>query len=112
MKKFDFRDVNEGEAMELSLGLTQHQCTLNVIRDDRYKYVHFTNMEPLFFDLQKDPGEMVNKAKNPEYQTLVLAYTQKMLSWRMNHDEQTLTHLFLTDQGVHERPAPRYPSGE
>ncbi|MFT7219671.1 MAG: hypothetical protein ACI8Z1_001286, partial [Candidatus Azotimanducaceae bacterium] len=41
-------------------------------------------------------------------QTLVLEYAQKMLSWRMNHDEQTLTHLALTDEGVISRPAPRY----
>jgi hypothetical protein len=38
----------------------------------------------------------------------VLTYAQKMLSWRMNHDEQTLTHLALTEDGVVSRPAPRY----
>jgi hypothetical protein len=38
----------------------------------------------------------------------VLEYAQRMLSWRMNHDEQTLTHQTLTDQGVVERRAPRY----
>ena len=94
--------------METDLGITQHQCTLNVIRDARYKYVHFTNLPPLFFDLQEDPGEFVNQAANPDYQSLVLEYTQKMLSWRMNHDEQTLTHLALTEDGVVSRPAPRY----
>ncbi len=106
--EFDFRDIEQGEAMENSLGLTQHQCTLNVIRDDHYKYVHFTNLPPLFFDLEKDPNEMVNQAENPEYLPKVLQYTQKMLSWRMNHDEQTLTHLAITDNGVVSRPAPRY----
>jgi hypothetical protein len=38
----------------------------------------------------------------------VLEYAQKMLSWRMNHDEQTLTHLELTDKGVISRQTPRY----
>ena len=94
--------------MEKALGLTQHQCTLNVVRDDNYKYVHFTDMPPLFFDLKKDPGEMNNQADNPEYLPLVLEYAQKMLSWRMNHDEQLLTHLAITDDGVVSRPAPRY----
>jgi len=106
--EFDFRDVAEGEPMEKALGLTQHQCTLNVVRDDNYKYVHFTDMPPLFFDLKKDPGEMNNQADNPEYLPLVLEYAQKMLSWRMNHDEQLLTHLAITDDGVVSRPAPRY----
>jgi arylsulfatase A-like enzyme len=106
--EFDFRDVEAGESMETNLGLTQHQCTLNVIRDNHFKYVHFTNLPPLFFDLEKDPGEFVNEAENPAYSTKVLEYTQKMLSWRMNHDEQTLTHLALTDNGVISRPAARY----
>ena len=106
--ELDFRDVEAGETLEQSLGLTQHQCSLNVLRDDRYKYVHFTNLPPLFFDLQRDPNEFVNQANNPDYLPLVLEYAQKMLSWRMNHDEQTLTHLALTDNGVVSRPAPRY----
>ena len=106
--EFDFRSVSSGQALEKSLNLTQDQCTLNVIRDECYKYVHFTKLEPLFFDLQKDPCEFVNQAKNPDYAPLVLEYAQKMLSWRMNHDEQTLTHLSLTDNGVESRRSPRY----
>jgi arylsulfatase A-like enzyme len=106
--EFDFRDVVNGEPMEDTLGLTQHQCMLNVIRDEKYKYVHFTNLPPLFFDLTKDPDEFDNVAADPEYASLVLEYAQKMLSWRMNHDEQTLTHLPLTENGVVARPAPRY----
>ena len=62
--EYDFRDIVEGSAMEKSLGLTLHQCTLNVLRDDEYKYVHFTNLPPLFFDLKKDPGEFVDQSKN------------------------------------------------
>ena len=106
--EFDFRDVTNGALMESQLGITQHQCTLNVIRDTRYKYVHFINLPPLFFDLKTDPNEMVNQAQNLAYQSLVLEYAQKMLSWRMNHDEQTLTHIAITDDGVVARPAPRY----
>lgn len=106
--EYDFRDVPSGEPMERELGLTQHQCTLNVIRGKDYKYVHFTRLPPIFFDLARDPGEFVNQAENPEYLPAVLAYSQKMLSWRMNHDEQTLTHLALTDDGVMARPASRY----
>ncbi len=107
--EYDFRDVEKGEAVEQTLGLSQHQCVLNVIRDEDYKYVHFTGLPALFFDLKADPGEFDNQAENPAYQHLVLKYAQKLLSWRMNHDEQTLTHLTLTEKGVISRPAPRYP---
>ena len=106
--EYDFRNIPAGEALEQRLGLTPHQCSLNVIRSTRYKYVHFTNLPALFFDLKTDPDELNNLIDHPDYQPLVLAFAQKMLSWRMNHDEQTLTHLALTDDGIVSRPSPRY----
>ncbi len=106
--EFDFRDVPEGESWEKELGLTHHQCTLNVIRDHQFKYVHFTQLPSLFFDLENDPDEMVDLVNDPNYTHKVLEYAQKMLSWRMNHDEQTLTHLALTEEGVVSRPTNRY----
>ena len=105
--EYDFRDVGDPTA-EQTFGLTMHQCLLNVVRGERYKYVHFTGLPPLFFDLEADPGEMSNLAGDPACAPLVLEYAQKLLSWRMNHDEQTLTHLALTKDGVIARPSPLY----
>lgn len=105
--EFDFRDPAD-DAAEKALDLTLHQCTMNVIRDEKFKYVHFTKLPPLLFDLEKDPGEFVNRADDPAYLPVVLEYAQKMLSWRMNHDEQTLTHIALTDDGPVARRAARW----
>ena len=105
--EFDFRNVSSGETLERTLGLTQHQCTLNVVRSHAYKYVHFTGLPALFFDLANDPAELNDLSRDPAYTSIMLEYAQKMLSWRMNHDEQTLTHLELTEHGVVTRPAPR-----
>jgi arylsulfatase A-like enzyme len=105
--EYDFRDPAD-DATEKRLGLTLHQCTINVLRRPRYKYVHFTKLPPLFFDLERDPGEFVDRARDSDYQSLVLQYAQKLLSWRMNHDEQTLTHITLAGEGPVERRAPRY----
>ncbi len=105
--EFDFRDPADDSA-ERALGLTMHQCALNIVRGERYKYVHFTNLPPLFFDLQKDPNEFTNLASDAECAPMVLEYAQKLLSWRMNHDEQTLTHITLRDDGPITRRAPRY----
>ena len=105
--EFDFRNPADNAA-EQALDLTLHQCTMNIVRDARYKYVHFTKSPPLFFDLEKDPGEFVNRANDPAYLPRVLEYAQKLLSWRMNHDEQTLTHIALTPDGPVERRARLY----
>jgi arylsulfatase A-like enzyme len=96
--EYDFRSV-EDDSVERYLGLTAHQCSLSVIRDKRYKYVHFTALPPLFFDLQEDPGEFINLAEKADYQSLVLEYAQKMLSWRMNYTDRGLTETFLSDNG-------------
>lgn len=105
--EFDFRDPADDSA-ERELGLTMHQCAMNIIRGERYKYVHFSGMSPLFFDLASDPHEFINRANDPAYLPVILEYAQKMLSWRMNHDEQSLTHIALTERGPISRRANRY----
>ena len=108
--EYDFRSVADA-GREADLGLTAHQCALNVVRGDRYKYVHFTGLAPLFFDLARDPFEMDDRIDDPDVQPLVLAHAQKLLSWRMNHDELALTHIALTGDGPRTRISPRYRLG-
>ena len=104
--EYDFRDVVD-QKHERALGLASDQCTMNVIRGPRYKYVHFTALPPLFFDLQTDPWEFRNLADDPAHRDQVLSYAQKLLSWRMNHDERVLANQKLTPDGVIERKGPR-----
>ena len=89
---FDFRDL-AGHEPETALGLRSEQCNLAVIRGRRYKYVHFASLPPLLFDLKADPGECRNLADDPAHAPVVLEFAQKMLSWRLAHDDRTLTGL-------------------
>ncbi len=82
------------------LGLENNQCTANIIRGERYKYVHFSALAPLFFDLEEDPDEFHDLAADPAYQGRVIEYAGKMLSWRMEHDGPALTDLHVTPDGV------------
>ena len=104
--EFDFRDLVDGRP-ESALGLTSDECCLNVIRGRRYKYVHFAALPPLLFDLDEDPGEARDLARDPMYRPILLEMAQKMLSWRMIHDERVLTNTLLTAQGLVERRGPR-----
>ena len=103
---FDFRYF-PGLDGGRELGLAPDQCSANLIRDKRYKYVHFTGLPPLFFDLEADPHEFHNLADDPAHHRLVLEYAQKMLSWRMNHDDRTLANTRLGPDGMVERRPPR-----
>lgn len=105
--EFDFRHPLTQQA-EQALDLSSDQCTLNVIRDRYYKYVHFTALPPLFFDLRRDALEFDNKADDPDYRDRVLHYAQKLLSLRMAHAERTLSNTLLSDQGVVEYRGERY----
>ncbi len=92
----DFRYDEPGTDFERS--------SLNVIRDNDYKYVHFAEMPDLLFDLQNDPDELHNLSEDPSYSEIVLKYVKKLLSWRMENDERTLTHLLVGPEGFSEKP--------
>lgn len=100
--EFDFRDASDAAA-ERALGLTLDECNLSVVRSERYKYVHFANLPPLFFDLQTDPHEFHNLADDRVHAPLVLEYAQKLISWRQRHEDKTLTHMMATADGLVSR---------
>ena len=90
--EIDFRDVLNGKP-EQEMGLRLDACSLCVLRDRRYKYVHFTDLPPLLYDIEADPNELANLAGDPAHAGVVAEYAQKMLSWRMVHAECTLTGI-------------------
>lgn len=100
--EFDFGDP-VGEVAERSLELAPGNTSLCVIRGRDFKYVHFSALPPLFYDLQNDPGQLVNRAQDPDYAGLVLQYAQKMLDWRMRYADRALTNLYLDQRGVTTR---------
>jgi arylsulfatase A-like enzyme len=104
--EYDFRDPVR-QRVEAALGLADDQCSLTVLRGKRYKYVHFAAQPPLLFDLENDPGELINHAEEMAYREAVLDSASKMLSWRMVHADRTLTSRFVTENGVIERKGPR-----
>ena len=104
--EFDWRHVPELSG-ENGLELQPDQCHLAAIRDDAYKYVHFPALPPLLFDLKGDPDQLVNRAGDPDYAGVRLAFTEKMLSWRMTHADRTLANTFLDTGGVREWRGPR-----
>ncbi len=98
--EYDFRPYYADAGTPPPYGLSIDQCALSVIRDKKYKYVHFDALPPLFFDLEADPHQFENHAADPGYTGRVLDYAQKMLSWRMRHAERTLTGYSASPDGL------------
>jgi arylsulfatase A-like enzyme len=106
--EYDFREIGSFQPMiEQQFGLSPDQCSLTVIRDDRYKYVHMTALPPLLFDLQDDPEEFVNRADDPDCRNIVLEYAQKMLSWSMLHRDRTLVNINMKSGSLVHWKGPR-----
>ena len=105
--EYDWRDISIDAAegghrteVEQHLGLTMHQCGLMVSRSKRWKYVHFTNLPPLLYDLTVDPHEQVNLANDPSLQPVLLDCATRLLSFRMMFAERTLTGHRLVRDGA------------
>jgi arylsulfatase A-like enzyme len=85
------------------------ECSLCVLQDAAFKYVHFAALPPLLFDLRTDPHQFHNLADDPHHAATVRDYAQRMLSWRLRHADRTLTHYRASSRGLQDRA--RKPAG-
>ena len=92
--EYDFRDLVSGDA-ERTLGLSSNECALNVWRTNNYKYVHFSELRPLLFDLNADPGELIDRAEDPMYRDVLFECTRDLLSHRIQHADQRRANIMI-----------------
>ncbi len=100
--EYDFRDIFYSQP-ETALGLSMDDCSLCTAQDEHWKYVHFSGLPPLLFDLNEDPHMFRNIAAEPAQAARVRDWAQAVLSHRMRHAERTLTHFRATPAGLEER---------
>jgi arylsulfatase A-like enzyme len=95
----------ENRFTETFLAAPAEHCSLNVVRTDQWKYVQFagdqTSMPPLLFDLVNDPQQLVNLADDPAYAPQVVDSLRRLVRWRMQHDERTMTTHHLSFERGH-----------
>lgn len=104
-----FNDPEHGLTEAIVDAPAEH-CSLNVVRTDRWKYVQFGAevMPPLLFDLEADPDQVRNLAGDPAHASVEIDCLRRLLTWRMRHDERTLSTYFLSaTQGLVHRADPR-----
>ncbi|MCC5872138.1 MAG: hypothetical protein JJU22_07070 [Gammaproteobacteria bacterium] len=94
-------DDNLVRLFEAAFGLDREACHLAVRRTERWKYVHFAALPPLLFDLEADPGELVDLADDPAATVVLSEQARGLLSWRMQIGDRTLSHLRISrDRGL------------
>jgi arylsulfatase A-like enzyme len=99
--ELDFGEPDDATAAQRLLDLSLHQCNVAILREARFKLVHFNgDLPPLLFDLENDPHEMRDLAPDPDHAPTLLRLTRKLLSHRMRHADHTLSDLKITPNGV------------
>ncbi len=98
--ELEYGEPDHTSARASATGTSLNQSNLAILREERWKLVHFNGgLAPLLFDMQQDPGELNNLANDPAHAPQVLRLTQKLLSHRMSHQNRRLTGWRLSHQG-------------
>jgi choline-sulfatase len=75
-----------------------------MIRTDRYKYcvyLHGQFRESLI-DLQQDPGEMENLARDPAHRATLLAMRERLRQWGVDHRDPLIAEMLADDVAPRE----------
>jgi arylsulfatase A-like enzyme len=104
--QWDFRDPVRHLAEDF-YGITMEQCSLDVLRGPDFKYVHVGDGSSLYFDLADDPHQLHDRSADPAMADRVAEARSRLLTWRLHHDDRTLTGHLVTEDGLVVRRDPR-----
>lgn len=80
---YAFRDAR------LELGRRPDECYAWMVRDVRWKYVHYQGLRPQLFDLQQDPDELDDLGADPAYGTVRSEMKGRLADWLMTRKRRT-----------------------
>jgi arylsulfatase A-like enzyme len=85
---------------ESLFGIPMAHCSLDVSRGPGEKYVQFAAdagiLPPIMFDLGDDPGQLHDLVPRGEKVESAWRAAQRLLQWRMRHDDRQLSGTVLT----------------
>lgn len=94
--EMELGDPNDPAATVEAIGAGLHRANVAILREERWKYVHFNaDLPPLLFDLDADPFEENNLANDPTYCSELLRLSRKMLDFRMSNQFSAHTSIIL-----------------
>ncbi len=99
--ELDFSEPNEMTKWQEATGVSTHEANLAILREERFKLVHFNgDLPPMLFDLVSDPHELNDLAGDASHAPTLLRLTRKLLNHRMKHADRTLTDVRITSKGA------------
>jgi arylsulfatase A-like enzyme len=89
-----------GRGPRTLLGIAPYDCRALMIRDRRWKYIHYDLFRPQLFDLENDPGELTDLGEDPAYESLRADMHERIFLWQRQRKQRTgLAFDKLADMG-------------
>jgi len=99
--ELDLSDPLEPTRYQRHFGLPVSACNVAVLREERFKLVHFNGgLPPLLYDRHVENGEGQDLANDPAHAPELLRLSRKMLDHRMAHADHARSLMKLTPDGV------------
>lgn len=99
--ELEFSEPHFTTEWQKATGVPMHEANLAILREARFKLVHFNgDLPPLLFDLEADPNELNNLGADPAHAATLLRLIRKLLNHRMRHSDRTLADVKITSKGV------------
>jgi arylsulfatase A-like enzyme len=73
----------------LALGLDEFAARAWMVRDTRWKYVHFHGFGPQLFDMEDDPLELEDRGQDPSCASVRAEMKERLLDWSLNRRIRT-----------------------
>jgi arylsulfatase A-like enzyme len=64
------------------LGIPPYDCRALMIRDKRWKYIHYNLFRPQLFDMQQDPQELIDLGDDPALEKIRAGMQRLVIDWR------------------------------
>lgn len=72
----------------LAIGIDQADARLVMVFDGRWKYIHCEGFAPMLFDLENDPGELVDLGRAPEHEETRKRMFEALGIWSRQHSSR------------------------
>jgi arylsulfatase A-like enzyme len=78
-------------------------CQMTMVRNERWKYVHFEGLRPQLFDLAADPDEFVDLGADPAHAAVREQMATRLFDWlRTRKRSSTISHDAIEQWNRHE----------